>query len=417
MSKLIVTGGTRLSGTAKIPGAKNAVLPILAASLLTEEPVLLRNCPHLLDVEHMLSILRTLGVRTAWEGNTIRLEPADAAGFEMPAHLSKEIRSSIFMLGPLLARFGRAHCTFPGGCDIGNRPIDLHLAGLAALNVKIDEECGNILCDGRDMKAADIHLDYPSVGATENLMMAAVAAPGRSVVSNAAREPEILDLQLFLNTLGYRVSGAGTSTIVIEGGGRGNAAEYTVMPDRIVAGTLMCAAAITAGEIKLTDVCPQDMGPVIAKLREAGCRIETGADTVALTGPERPGELKLVETFPHPGFPTDMQAQIFALCSVADGASIIVENVFENRFKHAAELARMGACSTVKDRTAIVRGVRELTGTEVYARDLRGGAALCLAALRARGETAIRRAEVIDRGYERIEETLNQLGAKIRREP
>lgn len=417
MSRLIVTGGSRLCGTYRVPGAKNAVLPILAACLLTEEPVLLMDCPKLLDVEHMLAILETLGVRSEWRGNSIFLDPSDAKGYEMPAHLSKEIRSSIFMLGPLLARFGKAHCTFPGGCEIGNRPIDLHLSGLAALNVRIAEEGGSILCDGEQMRAAEIHLDYPSVGATENLMMAAVAAEGETVINNAAREPEILDLQSFLNELGYPISGAGTSTVVIQGGGRGHAAQYRIMPDRIVAGTLLCAAAITGGIVELTNIRPSDMGPILAKLRETGCEIDLRKDAVALKGPERLRELNLVETHPHPGFPTDMQAQLFSLCSVAEGTSIIVENVFENRFKHAAELARMGGQSVIKDRTAIVRGVKELTGAEVFARDLRGGAALCLAALCARGESIIHNAEVIDRGYEHIEIMLSELGANIRREP
>ena len=416
MSKLMVTGGSRLHGESRVPGAKNAVLPILAATLLTEEPVRLMDCPRLLDVKNMLAILETLGVQAKWEADGICLFPSGANSYEMPSHLSKEIRSSIFMLGPLLARFRKAHCTFPGGCEIGNRPIDLHLSGLAALNVHIVEECGNILCDGRDMRGADIHLDYPSVGATENLMMAAVAAEGQTVISNAAREPEILDLQSFLNAMGYSITGAGTSTIVITGGGKGRAVEYRIMPDRIVAGTLMCAAAITAGEVELTNIRPEDLGSIIAKLREAGCQIETYEHTLRIRGPERPQELKLVETLPYPGFPTDMQAQMFALCCVSEGTSIIVENVFENRFKHAAELARMGACSTIKDRTAIVRGVPELTGADVRARDLRGGAALCLAGLRAWGDTTIHNAEYIDRGYERIEEMLNALGAKIRRE-
>lgn len=417
MSKLVVMGEAKLHGEMRVPGAKNAVLPILAASLLTDEPVRLYDCPRLLDVLNMLRILRTLGVRAQWESDALVIDASKANSYEMPAHLSKELRSSIFMLGPLLGRFQRAHCTFPGGCEIGMRPIDLHLHGLASLNVRIREEYGDILCDGSALTGAVVHLDYPSVGATENLMMAAVAAKGDTVIQNAAREPEIVDLQGFLNAIGCLVSGAGSSTVTIVGGRKRHGAEYRIMPDRIVAGTLMCAAAITGGKIVLTNARADDASSVVSKLREAGCDIDAYENAIRISGPVRPRELKLVETLPHPGFPTDMQAQMMAVCSVADGTGIIVENVFESRFKHAAELMRMGANITIKDRTAIVRGVPYLMGAEVMARDLRGGAALCLAGLRASGHTVIHSAEHIDRGYERIEDMLTGLGADIRREP
>ena len=423
MASFVVTGGKPLAGEVRVSGAKNAALPILAASVLARRPVMLYDCPRLRDVENMLSILKALGVESQWAGNGLRLDAANASAYVMPQGLSKELRSSIFMLGPLLARFGHAVCTFPGGCEIGHRPIDLHLKGLAMLGVDIREEHGLILCDGTAMQGAEIHLDYPSVGATENIMMAAVRADGDTVIQNAAREPEIEDLQAFLCKLGYGVSGAGSSTIRIHGGilTRKNdpAGEYIthrVIPDRIVAGTLLCGAAITGGAIALTNAVPGHLASVIAKLREAGCDIAAEAGIIRIRAPRRIREIKLIETLPYPGFPTDMQAQFFALCTVADGTSMVVENVFENRFKHGAELLRMGASFTQKDRTIVIRGVERLMGARVAARDLRGGAALTLAGLAAEGETVIENAELIDRGYERFEEMLASLGADVRRE-
>lgn len=415
MSKLIVAGGARLSGRLRINGAKNAVLPILAAALLSEKPVTLLDCPRLLDVDNMLAILSELGVRTKFENSTVWLDPSGACGHVMPAYLSGKLRSSIFMLGPLLARFRKANCTFPGGCEIGHRPIDLHLKGLEALNVRVAEEQGSIICDGSDMRGALVHLDYPSVGATENLMMAAVAARGRTIISNAAREPEIADLQLFLNELGFDVSGAGSTAITIEGGGRARETEHRIMPDRIVAGTMMCAAAMTGGSVELANVRPDDVASVSAKLAEAGCEISAGNDTLGIRAPKRPREIRIVETGPHPGFPTDMQAQMMAVAAVASGTSVIVENVFENRFKHAYELMRMGANVTIKDRTAVIRGVKTLKGANVCARDLRAGAALCIAGLRAEGRTVVEGVSLIDRGYERIEDMLCALGADVTR--
>lgn len=423
MASLIVTGGRPLSGTIRVSGAKNAVLPILAAALLAEGPVTLYDCPRLRDVNNMLAILDALGVRWSWDEGALLLDASAANAYVMPQGLSKELRSSIFMLGPLLARFGHAVCTFPGGCEIGHRPIDLHLRGLTMLGVEIREEHGLILCDGRSMTGADIHLDYPSVGATENIMMAAVCAQGETVIQNAAREPEIEDLQTFLRKLGYGVSGAGSSTIRILGGqmrrsrnADADGIAHRVIPDRIVAGTLLCAAAITGGEVELKNAVPAHVASVLAKLREAGCAIRTEGDAIHIVAPARPREIKLIETLPYPGFPTDMQAQFFALCAVADGTSMIVENVFENRFKHGAELLRMGASFTQKDHTIVIRGVERLMGTRVAARDLRGGAALTLAGLAAEGETIVENAELIDRGYERFDRMLSSLGAQIRRE-
>lgn len=417
MASFCVRGGRALRGKLRVPGAKNAILPILAASLLTKERIELNNCPRLLDVENMMAILRLLGCDTGWEGNTIYVDAKNAYCYEMPEKLAKEMRSSIFLLGPAVARFGKALFTYPGGCEIGNRPIDLHLQGLSELNVHIREEQGKILCDGHDMRGAEIHLDYPSVGATENIMLAATMAPGQTLIRNAAREPEIQDLQDFLNQIGAAVSGAGTSTVIIWGRRELGGTKYSIIPDRIVAGTLMTASAITGGEVLLENVRADHMHAVFSKLRECGCVITLNGSTALVQGPKRPMELRLIETLPYPGFPTDMQAQMFALATISCGTSIIRENVFENRFKHAAELARMGADSTVKDRMAIIRGVDKLCGAQVTSRDLRGGAALVLAGLRAEGETVVDEVHLIDRGYERLENMLGELGADITRRP
>lgn len=418
MASIMVTGGRPLSGSIKVSGAKNSALPILAASILTDAPVTLTNCPELRDVDNMLSILGALGVSSSRNGSALTIDAANAEGSVMPQGPSKELRSSIFMLGPLLARYGHAVCTFPGGCEIGHRPIDLHIKGLMMLGANVREEHGLIVCDGKNLHGADIHLDYPSVGATENMIMAAVSASGETFIHNAAREPEIEDLQAFLIGQGYFIEGAGSSTVHIASGRSGQRAlaEHRIMPDRIVAGTLLCAAAITGGCITITDVQPQHMGSITAKLREAGCEISVRGNAVRLKAPARPGEIKLIETLPYPGFPTDMQAQFFALCCTAAGTSVIVENVFENRFKHGPELQRMGAVLTQKDRTIIIRGVERLTGARVTARDLRGGAALVIAALAAEGESVIENAELVDRGYERLDDMFASLGADIHRE-
>lgn len=416
MSRIIVAGGSPLCGELRVPGAKNAALPILAAALLAQYPVRLLGCPHLSDVQNMIELLRSLGCTIWWEQDVLCIDPCDAQCHEMPEHLSKALRSSIFLLGPMIGKFKRATATFPGGCDIGMRPIDLHIAALCALGVRIDESHGTIHCDGHNLTGAHIHLDYPSVGATENAMMAAVAAQGETVIQNAAREPEIVDLQNFLCKMGFSVHGAGSSAISIQGGCKPQRVEHRIMADRIVAGTYLCAAAITGGDVCMRGIAPEHLGSVVSKLRECGCEIEAGVDYLRAKGPVRPKELKRVETMPHPGFPTDMQAQIFALCTVADGTSMIVENVFENRFKHASELARMGGESSINGRIAVIRGVKRLTGARVDAWDLRGGAALILAGLRAEGETIVQGAAHIDRGYEAIERDLAALGADIHRE-
>ena len=415
MEAFVVEGGTPLRGEIRVDGAKNATLPILAAAVLTEETVRLHDVPEITDVKHMADILTMLGCQVTRKNGDMTVTCAGLHTWEMPDQLSKQIRSSIFLLGPILARFHKATVTFPGGCEIGLRPIDLHLSGLRCLGVKIEEEGGLIHCDGSSMHAGEVHFDYPSVGATENVMMAAVLVPGITTIHNPAREPEIVDLQNFINAMGGCVRGAGGHAIEIEGVSRLHGTEWTPMPDRIVAGTLLAAAAVTGGEITLTNAPESDMVAVTAKLREMGCRITEAPGRIALSAPQRLTAFGQLQTQPHPGFPTDMQVQMLALLAVSEGTGVITENVFENRFTHAGDLNRMGAHILCTGRTAVVRGVRELYGARVTARDLRGGAALVLAGLKAHGETHVERAELIDRGYDHLERQLTELGANIRR--
>lgn len=415
MEAFVVEGGVALRGEARVDSAKNAVLPILAAAVLTPEEIVLHNVPDITDVGHMAAILTMLGCRVERSGRDMTVDCGGIHSWEMPDQLSKQIRSSIFLLGPILARFRKATVTFPGGCEIGLRPIDLHLSGLRQLGVEISEEGGLIHCDGRNMHAGEVHFDYPSVGATENVMMAAVLLPGTTVIHNPAREPEIVDLQAFINAMGGKIRGAGTHYIAVEGVERLHGTAWTPMADRIVAGTLLAAAAITGGEITLTNAPESDMVAVTAKLREMGCRLEERPGWIHLRAPKRLTAFAQLQTQPHPGFPTDMQVQMLALLSTAEGMGVITENVFENRFTHAGDLNRMGAHILCTGRTAVVRGVPELYGAHVTARDLRGGAALVLAGLRARGETLVDHAELIDRGYDHLERQLSRLGGKVRR--
>ena len=411
----VVEGGRRLEGSIRTDGAKNAALPILAACVLTEEKVCLHGMPDITDVHRMLDILEMLGCSVQRDGEDVTVSGADMRGHEMPDQLSKQIRSSIFMLGPILSRFRQATVTYPGGCEIGLRPIDLHLSGLRALGVVVREEGGVIRCDGRHMHAGEVHFDYPSVGATENVMMAAACLKGTTTIHNAAREPEIVDLQRFIHCMGGRVRGAGCATIVVEGVEKLHSAQYTPMPDRIVAGTLLAAAAITGGSVEVTYAPVQEMHAICAKLREMGCRLREERDVIRLEAPQRLTAFPLLQTQPHPGFPTDMQVQMLALLSVSEGTGVIVENVFENRFTHAGDLNRMGARILCSGRTAVVRGVETLSGADVTARDLRGGAALVLAGLRAQGVTRVDNAALIDRGYAHFEHQLASLGARISR--
>ena len=415
MGALIVEGGRRLEGCLTIDSAKNSVLPIMAAALMADDPVTIREVPDITDAGHMANILERLGCRVTRSGRTMIIDPTCASQWEMPDSLSKQIRSSIFLMGPILARFGRAMVTYPGGCEIGLRPIDLHLSGLKCLGVQICEEGGLIHCDGSAMHAGEVHFDYPSVGATENVMMAAAMLDGTSCIHNAAREPEIVDLQNFINAMGGQVEGAGGQTIYVHGVKRLRGAVWTPIPDRIVAGTMLAAAAITGGEAELRNVIPGHLVAVTAKLREMGCRITEERDRLCLWAPPRLSAFATLQTQPHPGFPTDMQVQMLTLLAVSEGTGVVVENVFENRFTHAGDLNRMGAQIMCTGRSAVVRGVKQLYGAEVTARDLRGGAALVLAGLQAQGTTRVANAALIDRGYDHIENQLRQLGAAIER--
>lgn len=413
--KFLIRGSHRLNGQVRIGGAKNAVLPAMAAAILTDEEIILRNCPRLTDVENMCRIMQQLGCRTRWEGRALAIDTSTANQYKMPEDLSRELRSSIFLMGPILARFGRAHFTHPGGCEIGLRPIDLHLKGLRALGTVINESMGHVTLECPRLTGAEIHLDYPSVGATENIIMASALAQGRTQIHNAAREPEIVDLARLLGSMGARILGAGGSVIEIEGVEKLHGTDHEVIPDRIAAGTYLIAAAMCGGTVELRNVYPGHLVPVIAKLRETGCAITTGEDSLLIKAPARLRAPSRVDTMPYPGFPTDMQAQIFVLSTIAEGTTILVENVFENRFHHAPELVRMGARVVIHDRMAIITGVDRLLGTRVSCSDLRGGAAMVLAGVCAEGVTVVEQIHHIDRGYELIENDLRGLGADIHR--
>lgn len=415
MEKLIVKGNRKLSGKINVQTSKNAVLPILAASILTNKKVILNKCPKIIDVFNMLKILEELGCNVKWEEDTVIIDSSNACKSEIPQNLAKELRSSIFMLGSILGRFHNAKVAYPGGCDIGIRPIDLHIKGLSLLNVKIEENGGTLYCDGKDIKGAIIHLDCPSVGATENIMMAAVLAQGSTIIRNAAKEPEIVDLQNFINAMGGKIKGAGSSTIEIEGVKKLDGVEYTPISDRIVAGTYLIAVAMTGGKVELENCCNEHIYSLITKLRESTCKIEYFNDKIYLSSPKQLQSIHTIETMPYPGFPTDMQAQLLSLTTIAEGTSLIIENIFETRFKHVAELIKMGAKVTVRDRMAIVRGVSKLNGAEVWAHDLRGGAALLLAGMAAEGVTEINDVYHIDRGYENVTDIMQNLGADVKR--
>ena len=415
MDTFVINGGKKLTGTAEVYSAKNSVLALLAASILTEESVTIHKCPAITDVFNMLKILESLGCKIQWQGDSVTIDSQHASVHEIPAHYAKEIRSSIFMLGSILGRFKRAKAVFPGGCEIGLRPIDLHLKGLRMLGVEVREFGGYIECDASRAKGSEIHFDFPSVGATENIMLAAVLAEGNTTLTNAAREPEIVALEHFLNAMGADVSGAGTSTIHIRGVAKLHGVEFLPIPDRIVAGTYLIAAAITGGEMEITNVRPADLEALISKLDGNACDIKNYSDRMIVKGYRRPVGAQLVETSPYPGFPTDLQAQMMALQTISDGICVIEENMFETRFKHVPELMKMGANIIVRDRIAIVRGVERLYGADVRASDLRGGAGLVLAALCAEGTTTISNVRQIDRGYVRLDEVLSRLGADIRR--
>ncbi|MFC4599416.1 UDP-N-acetylglucosamine 1-carboxyvinyltransferase [Cohnella hongkongensis] len=416
MDNLVIEGGNPLSGTIRIHGAKNAALPILAASLLAEGEVTIRNVPRLLDIEVMLDILRDLGCKARHQDTVVTVDTAVATSSHIPETLMRKMRSSVFLMGPLLARFGEAQLYQPGGCAIGERKIDLHLRGLAALGARIEEKGSRIVCSARRLQGAEISLDFPSVGATENIMMAAVLARGRTTIIGAAREPEIQDLQQFLNRMGAQVSGAGTDMITIDGVDGLHGCDFEVIPDRIVTGTVMVATAATRGEVTLENTNPGHLTSLIHVLRRAGVQIEAGNDIMRVGAVKRPTAVDRIVTSPYPAFPTDMQAQIMTLLALADGVSILKETVFEGRFKHVDELCRMGADIRVDLNNAIIRGVPQLYGTTVEATDLRAGAALVVAGLAAHGMTVVEQVHHIDRGYDRIEEMFRHIGGNIKRE-
>ncbi len=416
LDNLVIEGGSPLSGTTRIHGAKNAALPILAASLLAEGKVTIRNVPRLLDIEVMLDILRDLGCKARHQDTVVTVETAVATSSHIPETLMRKMRSSVFLMGPLLARFGEVQLYQPGGCAIGERKIDLHLRGLAALGAIIEEKGSRIVCSARRLKGAEISLDFPSVGATENIMMAAVLAQGRTTIIGAAREPEIQDLEHFLNKMGAQVKGAGTDTLTIDGVTVLSGCDFEVIPDRIVTGTVMVAAAATRGEVTLENTQPGHLTSLIHVLRRAGVQIETGDDIIKVGAYNRPLAVERIVTSPFPAFPTDLQAQVMTLLALADGASVIKETVFEGRFKHVDELCRMGADIRVDLNNAFIRGVPEIYGTTVEATDLRAGAALVIAGLAAQGRTVVEQVHHIDRGYDRIEEMFRRIGGKVTRE-
>ena len=416
MERLIVKGGNRLVGTVKTSGAKNAVLPIIAASILGTSPSRLDEIPALEDVRTICAVLECLGIKVdASEPHTLKIDSREITSCEAPYELVRSMRASFLVMGPLLARKGYARISQPGGCAIGTRPIDLHLKGFEALGVKIEQGHGYIEASAPEgMTGANIYLDFPSVGATENIMMAAAMANGTTVLENPAEEPEIVDLANYLNQMGARVRGAGTNVITVEGVSELHGVQHSVIPDRIEAGTYMIAAAMTGGDVIIENVLPEHQKPLIAKLREAGALVEEDIDRIHVVGS---GRLKAVDvkTLPYPGFPTDMQAQMMAMLSVAEGRSKITETVFENRFMHVVELNRMGANITTEGRSAVITGPAHLTGCTVRATDLRAGAAMILAGLVAEGATEICDIYHIDRGYEEIAAKLTRLGADIKR--
>lgn len=414
MQYYLVEGGKPLHGSVPISGAKNSVLPILAATLLTGGRTILHNCPDLRDVRSALEILEHLGCRTRRQGSDILVDSSGASRWDVPHALMREMRSSVIFLGPILARFGKARLSLPGGCEIGQRPIDLHLAALRRLGAEIREEGGDILCRAGDLRGREIILSFPSVGATENAMLTACACSGVTRIINAAREPEIADLQAFLQKAGAEISGSGEGVITVSGGMPRRDVEHTILPDRIETATYLCAAAACGGEVTLTETQPEQVGTVLQCLSEAGCTVRTAGRSITLLAPERLGHIAQVRTMPYPGFPTDAQAPLMAAACTGQGASVFLETIFENRYRHVSELARMGADIRVSGRTALVNGAA-LHGASVRCTDLRGGAALVIAALAARGESRIEDITHIDRGYERLAEKLTALGGSIRR--
>ncbi len=420
MDKLIISGGTQLAGELRISGAKNAALPILAATLLSEHPVTIGNIPHLHDITTTMQLLGQMGVQlTIDEKMNIEVHSSTIAKFEAPYELVKTMRASILVLGPLLARFGEAHVSLPGGCAIGSRPVDIHIDSLIKMGADIQVESGYIHAKASRLKGCKLVLDKVTVTGTENLLMAAVLAEGTTIIENAAKEPEVSDLAHFLNAMGAKISGIDTDILVIEGVEKLDAEDihYDIIPDRIETGTYLVAAAITRGKVKLKDVRPHTLDAVLDKLKEAGAEITQGEDWIELDMHGQKPKAVNLRTAPYPAFPTDMQAQFTAMNTIAEGVGVITETVFENRFMHVQEMQRMGANIQLESNTAICTGAEKITGAPVMATDLRASASLVIAALVADGETLVDRIYHIDRGYDHIEEKLSQLGATIRRIP
>ncbi len=416
MSAIIIRGGRPLSGSLTVQGAKNSVLPILAATLLSGEVCRIRHCPRLRDVETAMEILRHLGCRADWQGRDLLVDAADLTRWDVPDHLMSRMRSSVVFLGAILARCGQAEMTYPGGCELGARPIDLHLAALRSMGAAIQETGGRLACRRERLTGTEIVLSLPSVGATENAMLAACGAEGTTVIANAAREPEIVDLQTFLQKMGAHVQGAGSSTVVVEGGAPLHGCVHTVVADRIVAATYLAAAAGTGGDIRLEGVDYRHLSAVATMLRQAGCRLTCGETSIRLQAPRRLQSAGPIRTAPYPGFPTDAQAVLMASLLRSEGATVFVENIFDSRYRHVPEMVRMGADIRLEGRVAVVCGVDRLHGATVRAKELRGGASLVLAGLQAEGETAVTGVEHIQRGYEDLTGELAQLGADIRQE-
>lgn len=415
MGQYVIEGRNRLCGSVKVHGAKNSALPILAACVAVGRPCVIHNCPDLSDINSTVKILRSLGCEVRRNGGTVYVDSSRITVTCISDDLMREMRSSIIFLGSLLSAKGEAVMFAPGGCDIGLRPIDIHLMAMKKLGVNISESHGEIRCTAGRLTGGKVALPFPSVGATENIILASVRSPGVTTVINAAREPEIVDLAMFLNSCGARISGAGESTVVIEGVERLYSSQYAIMPDRIVACTYMAAAAVTGSTLVVDEVIPSHLVPVFSSFEQAGCRIEVSGSQVRITSPERLRAFDRIQTMPYPGFPTDCQAIMMSVACVADGITLINENIFENRFRHVTELRRMGAEIYVQDKTAVVNGVRNLQGALVHSTDLRAGAALVVAGLCAEGRTTVDRICYIDRGYDSLAENLTALGAIIKR--
>lgn len=415
MGQYIIEGRNRLCGSVRVHGAKNSALPILAACVAVGKPCVIHNCPDLSDIDSAVKILRSLGCEVHKNDGAVFVDSSRLSGVRISDELMREMRSSIIFLGALLTSKGEAVMSAPGGCDIGLRPIDLHLMAMKRLGVSIKESHGEIKCSVNKFRGGKVVLPFPSVGATENIILASVRSSGVTTVINAAREPEIVDLAMFLNSCGARISGAGESTVVIEGVERFNSSQYAIIPDRIVACTYMAAAAVTGSTIIIDEVIPSHITPVFSAFEQAGCRIETSGKQLRITSPERLKAFDRIQTMPYPGFPTDCQAIMMAVASVSKGITIISENIFENRFKHIGELRRMGADIKAQDKIAVVNGVERLQGAFVHSTDLRAGASLVVAGLCAEGTTTVDKISYIDRGYAAFADNLSALGAVIRR--